>query len=261
MTEIRSISEWDLAQQIARSCYLRTGHLLKTEVFLEEIQRKFNPYHDPEDGRFTFGPGGISHGGATARMAKRPRSASEGYPARVDLRPYPVRVELPNPKPVVVHKDKFPTPPVIRFRHNAGLALPAEVVSKANALSEAVQAATGHQIHVTSGYRDPMRQAAAMYGNYADNSSSRYKNPRAAAEVRAAFDDGRRRGLSRGQTVIAMADVMTNQIKRGVNLSRHMQSGAIDIKRPPAHVLRVILSNPTVQSVLPEDDHIHIQFH
>ena len=57
MTEANWISERDLAAQIARAYYLRTGHLLKTEVFLPEIQRKFNHNHDPSNGQFTFGPG------------------------------------------------------------------------------------------------------------------------------------------------------------------------------------------------------------
>ena len=56
------ISEQDLARQIARSYYLETGRQVDPEVFLAEIQRKFNPNHDPDDGRFTFGPGGL-HGG------------------------------------------------------------------------------------------------------------------------------------------------------------------------------------------------------
>jgi hypothetical protein len=33
--------------------YLRTGRRLRVPV-----EQKFNPYHDPRNGRFTFGPGG-----------------------------------------------------------------------------------------------------------------------------------------------------------------------------------------------------------
>jgi hypothetical protein len=75
MKEPDWISEWGLAEQIARSYYLQTGRLLKTEVFLAEIQRKFNHNHDPHNGRFTFGPGGSSPpGSGGTRIGNRPLS-------------------------------------------------------------------------------------------------------------------------------------------------------------------------------------------
>jgi hypothetical protein len=38
--------------------YLRTGRRRLPD---DDIELKFNPYHDPKDGRFTFGPGGASN--------------------------------------------------------------------------------------------------------------------------------------------------------------------------------------------------------
>lgn len=40
--------------------YLRTGRRLAATA--SPIETKFNPYHDPKDGRFTFGPGGSGGG-------------------------------------------------------------------------------------------------------------------------------------------------------------------------------------------------------
>jgi hypothetical protein len=40
MTHTRSFSALNLAQQLAQGYYLRTGHLLGTEVFPQEIQQK-----------------------------------------------------------------------------------------------------------------------------------------------------------------------------------------------------------------------------
>jgi hypothetical protein len=57
-----------LRQRLARRAfvhYLRTGQQLPEETFLDDVERKFNPYHDPRNGRFTFAPGG-------------PRSSSSG---------------------------------------------------------------------------------------------------------------------------------------------------------------------------------------
>ena len=38
--------------------YLRTGEWLSEAEWLLRQELKFNPYHDPDDGRFTFAPGG-----------------------------------------------------------------------------------------------------------------------------------------------------------------------------------------------------------
>lgn len=44
--------------------YLRTGRRLSAGMLgtASPIETKFNPYHDPKDGRFTFGPGGSGGG-------------------------------------------------------------------------------------------------------------------------------------------------------------------------------------------------------
>lgn len=45
--------------------YLRRGVPGEAQVLFRivssAVELKFNPYHDPENGRFTFGPGGVSH--------------------------------------------------------------------------------------------------------------------------------------------------------------------------------------------------------
>lgn len=249
-------SEPELAEELAFGFYLRTGNLLRVEVFLGEIQRKFNPYHDPDDGRFTFAPG--SGGRASVSSAGRLRLSS--YPVRnVIPEPktgYPVRIELPKSNPVV----KVPNKPMFRFEHSAGLDLPDEVVAQANALSDTLVKTTGHQIHVTSGRRDARRQATAMYNNYLQGKPPRYANVAAHAEVLRAFSRGRRNLHGRDAVIESMAIILANQMRRGIYLSRHMRSMAIDIRMPPANVVSAIRRHPSVQSVGVEDDHLHIQF-
>ncbi len=110
-----SKSELELAEELASGFYLRTGRLLRPEVFLAELQRKFNPNHDPEDGRFTFGSGGGGFGGRAATQVSNRSSGGDRYPTRVKLPTYPVRVELPTAKPVEarthisVHAEKIRT--------------------------------------------------------------------------------------------------------------------------------------------------------
>lgn len=65
MNELEWVSAEEAAWRMAKSYYLRTGIQLEPERFLDEIQQKFNPNHDPDDGRFTFGPGGV--GGSVHR--------------------------------------------------------------------------------------------------------------------------------------------------------------------------------------------------
>ena len=60
--------------QRAFSHYLRTDRRLPKEIFLEEqdIELKFNPYHDPRNGQFTFAPGGARTGSRPAlRQGRR----------------------------------------------------------------------------------------------------------------------------------------------------------------------------------------------
>lgn len=78
--------------------YLRTGQCLPERAFGSAQGRrevKFNPYHDPRDGRFTFASGGAS---SRAAVPKRPRtrlagealsgrSAASVRPTRIDTAP------------------------------------------------------------------------------------------------------------------------------------------------------------------------------
>nr|WP_315382295.1 LysM peptidoglycan-binding domain-containing protein [uncultured Sphingomonas sp.] len=150
-----------------------------------------------------------------------------------------------------------------RFTSSPGIDLTPAATRSANALHDSVQAATGYSIHVTSGRRGPDRQASAMYGNFADNSSPRYANQAAFNEVRDAYISGRRAGLGRAAIVDGMANVLQRQVDRGVLISRHMSDRALDIRMPPATsrqaVVAAIRDNPEVQSVGIEDDHLHIQ--
>ncbi|AEG49830.1 hypothetical protein Sphch_2169 [Sphingobium chlorophenolicum L-1] len=45
-------------ERLAFEDYLRTGRRLSPQAWKQGIECKFNPYHDPRNGRFTFAPGG-----------------------------------------------------------------------------------------------------------------------------------------------------------------------------------------------------------
>lgn len=61
MTQISLVAETKSAARLAFVHYLRTGRRLPEQAFSagsRHWETKFNPYHDPRNGRFTFAPGG-----------------------------------------------------------------------------------------------------------------------------------------------------------------------------------------------------------
>jgi hypothetical protein len=72
--------------------WLRTGRL-PTARSAAGLELKFNPYHDPKDGRFTFGPGGtgsvVAYGegqgprlgpGSNSRAFEDPMTVEQAFP-------------------------------------------------------------------------------------------------------------------------------------------------------------------------------------
>lgn len=80
--------------------YLRFGRVRRT---VDAIEVKFNPYHDPRNGRFTFGPGGPASAADKPRMPSRlgpggvrPQSAgSKAPPQRPGRSSAPLSVSRP----------------------------------------------------------------------------------------------------------------------------------------------------------------------
>lgn len=260
-------SEQKSADRLAFEHYLRTGRRLTTAEWLAE-ERKFNPYHDPDDGRFTFAPGGSGSGGSSSSATSRLTNGGKPYPARIDLRngakPYPVRNDLPTATRQPLKKapaaQRAPAPPAIRFHHRGGLDLSEPVIASANELSDSISRDTGYRIFVTSGRRNERRQAEAMYDNYVRRTEPHYVNVSAERAIRHAFDRARKNGKSRDEIIGDMENVLKSQTQHNIFISRHMRSGAIDIVKPPAEVLQAIRNHPSVQSAGVESNHIHVQF-
>lgn len=75
------------ARRLAFSIWLRTGKVPIAEAAsADRVEFKFNPYHDPRNGRFTFAPGGVAgpasgrfHRSAPARVRHADRAGSAHY--------------------------------------------------------------------------------------------------------------------------------------------------------------------------------------
>lgn len=119
---------------------------------------------------------------------------------------------------------------------------------------------TGQNLHITSGYRPPARQASAMYDlirangtNYVQNL---YANQGAVSEILSAY---RNNSGSRTEAVAAMTRAIEGQVGRGVYISDHLRSRALDVS-PDANfnVLRNIVREMG-GSILNEGNHFHLE--
>lgn len=82
-------------QRMAFEIYLRTGRRTQPGGPAPKLERKFNPYHDPDNGQFTFAPGGSRSG--TSRQASSSDSDSP-------------QTALPDGKPTLTLAQYRPNP-------------------------------------------------------------------------------------------------------------------------------------------------------
>lgn len=115
------------AERIVFEIFLRTGRRLPINAARQALETKFNPWHDPNDGRFTFawqgnyfpsgghgrgerpdgefrGRGG-GFGGAGSSASWEPVAPKHEQPEAVP-RPRPPVPEIRDPKPIVVHAPR-----------------------------------------------------------------------------------------------------------------------------------------------------------
>lgn len=92
--------------------------------------------------------------------------------------------------------------------------------------------ATKKRLVVTGGTRPPQRQAQLVYDKlkHGDDIIAIYENKAAALELRNVYREAAAKGLGRKATIKAMSDVIDAQIARGVYVSKHLKSGAVDVR-------------------------------
>lgn len=119
---------------------------------------------------------------------------------------------------------------------------------------------TGGSLHITSGYRPPDRQAAAMYDLIVNNGTGYvrdlYANKGAVDQILSAY---RNNNSSRSAAIAAMTRTISDQTARGVYISDHLRSQAIDIRTSANFsVLRDIVREMG-GSILNEGNHYHVE--
>ncbi|MCC6555833.1 MAG: hypothetical protein IT372_22960 [Polyangiaceae bacterium] len=89
---------------------------------------------------------------------------------------------------------------------------------------------TGSHVVITSGTRDSIRQAKAMYKmlRLGADILELYRNRAAALEIKRAYDDAA--GKRPEEAIASMDAVIRAQMDRGVFISAHLRAGAVDVR-------------------------------
>jgi hypothetical protein len=133
--------------------------------------------------------------------------------------------------PAIGERDVAPAE-LQRFTLLPGVALPASVQRKVAAIADLYFRHTRKPLVVTSGTRDPARQAEAMHELFRHGADvlGLYKDKEAAKEIKGIYE----RGASTEQPVEVVLAAMTRgilaQIERGVFISAHLRRGAVDVR-------------------------------
>ena len=157
-------------------------------------------------------------------------------------------------------------PGVRFFRTAVGVQLAPRVAERLGRMAVSFFRETGQTLLVTSGTRDPVSQARAMYGKVRAGASilGTYGRRAAARDLNVAYHAARRTGTD---AVAAMARVIQQQVQRGIYISRHLVAGAVDIRlrsmsaRERRVFRHVVRSEPGVSAIAEtRPPHWHVTF-
>lgn len=191
----RELTEHKSADRLAFDHYMRTGQRLDVAEFQIWLERKFNPNHDPANGRFTSGPGG-SHG--DHEIVVYGRKPGKSASADKKWKPKSAKVKVPD-----------------------------KISSKIDAVANDYHAETGKTLTVTDGVRTPRDQAERMYYKYSHGDFSTYKGPQ-GAQIAAIYRKGVADGKSPSQILDDMTATIDRNLQDGNAISKHLYGrGAI----------------------------------
>lgn len=113
-----------------------------------------------------------------------------------------------------------------------GVSLAPAVEEKVAEIADAYFRRTGKELVITSGTRDPERQAEAMHELFRHGADvlGLYKDKDAAREIKSAYEEGLSADRPPEALIEALEDVIRAQIDRGVFISAHLREGAVDVR-------------------------------
>jgi peptidoglycan hydrolase-like protein with peptidoglycan-binding domain len=146
------------------------------------------------------------------------------------------------------------------YNVNPGILMTDSLKPKLDNMAQKYFELTGQKLQVTSGYRPPARQAAAMFDNMSkpggvEDARSLYADKGAVNEIIRAYQAN---PGNREAAVSAMTRVIENQVSNGTYISRHLKSGAADVSTSTdIDALRSAVSQSGGR-ILNEGDHYHV---
>lgn len=135
-------------------------------------------------------------------------------------------------------------------------------------IAERFHEATGKRLVVTGGWRSRRRQAQLMIQKleHGDDMVGLYENKEAAKEIEEAFRRAKADRKKKKEILDAVEHVVAAQVAKGVVVSRHLVSGAVDVKSlgmKPEHVdaLVAAVGKETEVALLDEREAAEPHFH
>lgn len=146
------------------------------------------------------------------------------------------------------------------FTVNQGILMTDSLRPQLQTLADRYHAQTGNNLHITSGYRPPARQASAMYDLIQQHGTqyvrNLYSNKTAVDQILNAY---RNNSGSRTSAVEAMTRTITNQVGHGTYISDHLRSQALDIGTNANFSVLSEIVRGMGGSILNEGNHFHVE--
>lgn len=167
-----------------------------------------------------------------------------------------IKAETPAASGVSVARDGD------HFRVVSGILMTTSLQEKVANLANNYFALTGKDLIVTSGYRPPDRQAKAMFDKITREGETSvrnlYKDKTAVDEILNVYRK------NKGNPTVAVAEIqktVEGQVKRGVFISSHLRSNALDVRKQTTDFaqLRKAVAQVGGRRAIREADHYHVE--
>ena len=143
---------------------------------------------------------------------------------------------------------------------NQGILMTDSLRPQLQTLADRYHARTGNNLHITSGYRPPSRQASAMYDLIQTHGTgyvrNLYANKTAVDQILSAY---RNNSANRNDAVAAMTRTISNQVGHGTYISDHLRSQALDISTGANFSVLSEIVRGMGGSILNEGNHFHVE--
>ena len=153
------------------------------------------------------------------------------------------------------------------YSTKADVVLDASAILFVAKVADAFNKATGKDLVVTSAYRGPAEQAAAMYGKFQGPEWNIYKDKHALTEIRSVYLKDIADRKSREQTISDMTEVIRRQVGQHRFISNHLVATALDFRKVGLSSAEVASLEKAARDngakvVIDEGSppHVHVQF-